>query len=76
MQQGAVDEETVQSLELLREAVLKQMKPYQALDARLFLLVNHLPHTPFANSVMYAKVNAGQRQLLVSRRITASVEAH
>jgi hypothetical protein len=26
--------------------------------------------------VMYAKVNAGQRQLFVSRRITASVAAH
>src|SRR5947208_16979979 len=30
----------------------------------------------YANTVMYANVNAGQRQDFVSRRITASVEAH
>ena len=30
----------------------------------------------YASTVMYTNVNAGQRQLLVSRRITASVAAH
>src|SRR3954468_5984700 len=30
----------------------------------------------YASPVMYANVNAGQRQLFVSRRMTASVEAH
>ena len=40
-------------LELLREAILQRMKPYQALDARLFLAVNHLPHTPLLNRLMY-----------------------
>jgi hypothetical protein len=36
--------------------------------------VNSAP--TYANPVMYANVNAGQRQLFVSRRITASVAAH
>jgi undecaprenyl-diphosphatase len=40
-------------LELLREAILKQMKPYQAVDARMYLAINHLPHTPLANRLMY-----------------------
>lgn len=39
--------------ELLRKAVLKRLKPYDALDARIFLAINHLPHTPFLNAFFY-----------------------
>jgi undecaprenyl-diphosphatase len=53
-QQGAVAPEEQEPLELLREALLKRMKPYQAVDARIFLAVNHLPHTPLGNRLMYA----------------------
>jgi len=53
-QQGAVpivvDE---QKREYLREAVLKRLKPVDALDANLFLLVNHLPHTRLLNNLFY-----------------------
>jgi len=52
-QQGLTESETKQPLDLLRTAILKQMKPYQAVDARLYLAVNHLPHTPLTNSFMY-----------------------
>jgi undecaprenyl-diphosphatase len=53
-QQGAVP--TVvdqQKREYLRAAVLKRLKPLDALDANLFLLVNHLPHTRFLNLLFY-----------------------
>jgi membrane-associated phospholipid phosphatase len=53
-QQGAVDPATQEPLDLLRAAILGRMKPYQALDARLFLAVNQLPHTPLLNRIMYA----------------------
>jgi undecaprenyl-diphosphatase len=53
-QQGAVDLTTQKPLDLLRTALLERMKPYQALDVRLFLAVNHLPHTPLLNGIMYA----------------------
>ena len=33
----------------LRQAVLKRMKPLDALDAELFLAVNHLPHNRWLN---------------------------
>jgi hypothetical protein len=53
-QQGApptvVDE---QKREYLREAVLKRLKPADALDANLFLMVNHLPHTRLLNTFFY-----------------------
>jgi len=35
--------------EYLRQAVLKRMKPLDALDAELFLAVNHLPHNHWLN---------------------------
>ena len=35
--------------EYLRQAVLKRMKPLDALDAELFLAVNHLPHNRWLN---------------------------
>lgn len=54
-QQGALptvaDE---QEREYLRQAVLKRLKPIDALDANLFLLVNHLPHTPLLNRIFYS----------------------
>jgi undecaprenyl-diphosphatase len=39
--------------DLLREAVLRRMAPYDALDARLFLTINHLTHTRFTNRFFY-----------------------
>lgn len=54
-QQGAaptaVDE---QNREYLRGAVLKRLKPADALDANLFLMVNHLPHTHLLNTFFYS----------------------
>lgn len=53
-QQGAAPTvENAQQREYLREAVLKRLKPVDALDANLFLLVNHLPHTRFVNALFY-----------------------
>jgi undecaprenyl-diphosphatase len=53
-QQGAIpDAENEQQREYLRQAVLKRLKPLDALDANLFLLVNHLPHTRFWNALFY-----------------------
>ena len=43
-----------QEREYLREAVLKRLKPVDALDANLFLLVNHLPHTHLLNKIFYS----------------------
>src|SRR5690606_34019159 len=37
----------------LQRAVLKRLKPFDALDTQLFLAVNHLPHTPFLNRFFY-----------------------
>jgi YegS/Rv2252/BmrU family lipid kinase len=52
-QHGQPAPETQEPLDMLRAAIFKQMKPYQALDARLYLAVNHLPHTPLTNRLMY-----------------------
>ena len=52
-QQGLPGAETPERLEMLRVAILKQMKPYNAIDARLFLAINHLPHTRLSNRFMY-----------------------
>ena len=38
----------------LRDAVLRRLKPIDALDANLFLFVNHLPHTRLLNSMFYS----------------------
>ncbi|HET6597198.1 MAG TPA: phosphatase PAP2 family protein [Anaerolineales bacterium] len=43
-----------QEREYLRGAVLKRLKPVDALDANLFLFVNHLPHTPLLNKIFYS----------------------
>ncbi len=42
-----------QRRDYLRNAVLKRLKPLDALDASLFLKVNHLPHTRFFNAIFY-----------------------
>lgn len=53
-QQGAAPTaDNVQRREYLRKAVLKRLKPLDALDANLFLLVNHLPHTRPLNTLFY-----------------------
>jgi membrane-associated phospholipid phosphatase len=53
-QQGApATVENPQQREYLRQAVLKRLKPMDALDANLFLLVNHLPHTRLLNALFY-----------------------
>jgi membrane-associated phospholipid phosphatase len=39
--------------EYLRDAVLRRLKPLDALDANLFLAVNHLPHTRLLNAFFY-----------------------
>src|SRR5512138_1857119 len=39
--------------EYLRQAVIKRLKPADALDANLFLFVNHLPHTRLLNILFY-----------------------
>ncbi len=39
--------------DFLQKAVLKRLKPLDALDASLFLKVNHLPHTRFLNTLFY-----------------------
>ena len=43
-----------QEREYLRGAVLKRLKPVDALDANLFLFVNHLPHTHLLNRIFYS----------------------
>lgn len=53
-QQGAVPTvEDQRKREYLRQAVLRRLKPLDALDANLFLAVNHLPHTPLLNRFFY-----------------------
>lgn len=37
----------------LRTAVLKRLKPLDAVDANLFLAINHLPHTRLMNGFFY-----------------------
>ena len=39
--------------ELLHKAMLKRLKPLQALDTELFISVNHLPHNRFLNGIFY-----------------------
>lgn len=40
--------------EYLRNAVLKRLKPLDALDANVFLAINHLPHTRWLNGFFYS----------------------
>jgi len=48
-QQGAPGNGHPKQREYLRQAVLKRMKPLDALDAEIFLSINHLPHTRWLN---------------------------
>ncbi|HEX9012274.1 MAG TPA: phosphatase PAP2 family protein [Anaerolineaceae bacterium] len=52
-QQGAPEAAHPQQREYLRQAVLKRMKPWDALDAHLFLAINHLPHNRWLNGFFY-----------------------
>jgi len=53
-QQGATPTVTnVEQREYLRQAVLRRLKPVDALDANLFLAINHLPHTRLLNGFFY-----------------------
>ena len=54
-QQGAAPRvENARQREYLRHAILRRLKPLDALDANLFLAVNHLPHTRFLNILFYS----------------------
>jgi undecaprenyl-diphosphatase len=52
-QQGAPPVVGAQQRDYLQRAVLKRLKPLDALDARLFLAINHLPHTRLLNRIFY-----------------------
>ncbi len=52
-QQGAPGAAHPEHRRYLRQAVLKRMKPWDALDAELFLAVNHLPHNRWLNGFFY-----------------------
>jgi undecaprenyl-diphosphatase len=59
---GHADPATDTGRNLLREAILRRMRPYQKLDAQLFLAINTMPHPPAINRLMYALtsvMNAG-----------------
>ena len=52
-QQGATDKVREQQRTYLRRALLKRLKPLDALDAQLFLIINHLPHNRLLNGLFY-----------------------
>lgn len=53
-QQGAAPAMTSEpQREYLRQAVLRRLAPLDALDANLFLAINHLPHTHALNAFFY-----------------------
>lgn len=52
-QQGATGAAQTEQREYLRRALLKRLKPLDALDANLFLAINHLPHTRLLNGFFY-----------------------
>ena len=60
-QQGAAPTvKTERDREYLQKAVLKRLKPLDALDARIFLAINHLPHTRLLNGFFYSLTLAFQ----------------
>lgn len=60
-QQGAAPTvKTEREREYLQNAVLKRLRPLDALDARLFLMINHLPHTRRLNGFFYSLTLAFQ----------------
>lgn len=52
-QQGAPAAAQATQRRYLRQAMLKHLKPLDAVDANLFLRINHLPHTHFLNGMFY-----------------------
>jgi undecaprenyl-diphosphatase len=52
-QQGSPAPVAEEQQDLLRQAVLRHLKPLDALDANLFLRINHLPHTTWLNRFFY-----------------------
>lgn len=61
-QEQRYDPSLQSSLNLLRGELLNHMRPLQAVDARIFLAINHLPHPRLANQFMYGLtriMNAG-----------------
>jgi undecaprenyl-diphosphatase len=60
-QQGAKPTVTSErEREFLQKAVLKRLKPLDALDAEIFLAINHLPHTRLLNGFFYSLTLAFQ----------------
>ncbi len=60
-QQGAAPSVTdKRRRDFLQRAVLKRLKPVDALDASLFLKINHLPHNRFFNAIFYGLTLAFQ----------------
>lgn len=49
----ALNEQEREQREYLQRAVFKRLKPLDALDAQLFLTINHLPHTRFLNGFFH-----------------------
>jgi undecaprenyl-diphosphatase len=63
-QQGAAPSvRTEREREYLQKAVLKRLKPLDALDARIFLAINHLPHSHPVNRFFYSLTLAFQAVL-------------
>ncbi len=62
-----------QQRDYLQKALLKRLKPVDALDASLFLKVNHLPHTRFFNTIFYSLTMAfkGGTAWFIAMGITA-----
>jgi undecaprenyl-diphosphatase len=52
-QQGALPVVNGVQRDYLQRALFKRLKPLDALDARLFLAINHLPHTRLLNRFFY-----------------------
>jgi undecaprenyl-diphosphatase len=46
-------EQTQRRRDLLRQALFRRLKPAQAVDARLFIWVNHLPHNRVTNGFFH-----------------------
>jgi undecaprenyl-diphosphatase len=56
-QEGIADESLQRPANMLRAAMLRRMKPLQAMDARIFLWINHMPHTKVSNKLIQSATN-------------------
>ena len=61
---------------LLRQAVMEKLQPYQALDAAIFLSINHLPHPRLANRLMRALTIAMKRADLMALGLLVAALRH